>query len=122
MIFSLTPPATPGAAWKEAALHVFSHRVGGITPNYPLSLEANGTLYGTTRYGGVLHGRGNGTLFALTPASGGTYQHTVLYTFSQPLGGQQPGSGVIIDNGGNLYGVATYGGYSGNGVVYRVNK
>ncbi len=87
-------------------------------------LDAGGTLYGTTRYGRARrprHGQGNGTLFALTPVAG-TYQETILLAFSNPADGQQPESGVVLDSAGSMYGVATYAGYSGYGVVYRVTK
>ena len=58
-------------------------------------------------------------VFKLTP--GGT--ETVLYSFcslSNCSDGAEPFAGLIADSAGNLYGTASAGGTSGNGVVFKL--
>ena len=76
-------------------------------------------LYGTTGYGGGTGcgGQGCGTVFRL--AADGT--ETVLYAFHGHKDGQNPSSGVIEDEAGNLYGSTTSGGDThGNGTVFKL--
>jgi uncharacterized repeat protein (TIGR03803 family) len=62
-IFELAPPASPGGNWTETILHSFAGGSDGYQPN-EVVLGSNGTLYGTTWYGGT---SGYGTVFSLTP-------------------------------------------------------
>jgi len=50
--------------WKEKLLHHFGVRHDGSYPNYGLSFDAAGNLYGTTPVGGT---GGQGMVFQLTP-------------------------------------------------------
>ncbi|HVN69223.1 MAG TPA: choice-of-anchor tandem repeat GloVer-containing protein [Candidatus Binatia bacterium] len=59
-IFSIS---TAGA---ESVVHGFAGGTDGMEPEAPL-LDVNGTLYGTTEYGGRSEGDCCGTIFALTP-------------------------------------------------------
>lgn len=65
-IFRLAP--RPGSPWAEAILHDFTAAGDGATP-YGLTMDANGTLYGTTSAGGALgDGRwGYGGVFQYVP-------------------------------------------------------
>lgn len=65
--------------------------------------DAAGNLYGTTAVGA---GHGGGTVFELTPHSGGNWTETILYSFSSNTAG--PYAPVTFDTAGNLYGT-TYG-------------
>ena len=74
-VFSVTPSGT------EKVLHSFSSPPDGALPAAPL-IDVNGTLYGTTQYGGVHKNTcsGNcGTVFSITPS--GTEK--VLYSLGQ---------------------------------------
>ncbi len=62
-VFKLTPPTTPGGAWTETILHSFTGQNGEGSIPGPLTLSANGVLYGPTFSGGG----GAGTIFALQP-------------------------------------------------------
>ena len=87
-------------------------------PSFPLgSLVADtaGNLYGTSLV--TDGGRGCGTVFKLSPQSGGGWQFTVIHTFSGS-GGCQPSGGLIIDASGNLYGTTSGSGASGGGTVF----
>jgi uncharacterized repeat protein (TIGR03803 family) len=57
-VFSITTSGT------ESTLHSFGAGYDGANPSAGL-IDVNGTLYGTTRYGGGVNN--NGTVFALTP-------------------------------------------------------
>ena len=45
----------------------------------------------------------------------------MLHTFATPPRGAKPTSGLIADSSGNLYGTASAGGASNNGVVYKLS-
>ena len=95
-VFSITPSGT------ETILHAFTGNPDGSQPApWPL-LNVNGTLYGTTEYGGATN---NGTIYSITPS--GT--ETVLYSFKGPPDGAFPASDLTYVNG-TLYGTTAHGG------------
>jgi uncharacterized repeat protein (TIGR03803 family) len=113
--FQLTPKA--GGSWAEKVLHTFSNN--GTDGTYPggMIFDAAGNLYGTTGAGGA-YGEGiwyfGGTAFELSPAADGNWTEKILYDFGGGDVGFSPGSPLIFDAAGNLYG-STFsgGGYSG---------
>ena len=102
--------ATSGWAYK--VLYAFRNS-RGKNPAAPL-LDINGTLYGTTKYGGT---NNNGTVFAIPPNAHGIA--TLLHDFGASGDGVQPASG-LLDVDGTLYGTTVYGGASGAGTVYTI--
>lgn len=118
--------ASPGpafAASKEKVLHEFTLQ-SGITPTAALTLGSNGNLYGTTSSGGgshcTVHG-GCGTVFQLTVGKNGKWSERVLHSFrSDGRDGVGPGSGVIFDSLGNLFGTTLGGGADGAGTVFEL--
>jgi len=66
IVFSLTPPASPGGAWSESILWDFTQGADGAIPNGGL-LFIQGRLYGTTSLGSTDAGPSGGSVFALTP-------------------------------------------------------
>jgi len=112
--FELTPAS--GGAWTETVIHAFDYFPDGYSPNGNLIFDSSGNLYGTTEYGGNVD---LGTVFELTPASGGGWTETVLYFFTNGIDtGAQPVGGLIFDAAGNLYGIAYAGGPGGGGAVF----
>ncbi|MGA9944519.1 MAG: choice-of-anchor tandem repeat GloVer-containing protein [Candidatus Cybelea sp.] len=107
---------------QETVLHSFAYPpVDGENPETSL-VDVNGTLYGTTNYGGA--GLYFGTIFSISTS--GTEK--VLYSFAGGSDGAHPGASVI-DVNGTLYGTTSYGGsgcftshglYSGCGTVFAV--
>jgi uncharacterized repeat protein (TIGR03803 family) len=82
--------------------------------------DQKGNLYGTTQWGGD-NGLGNesGAVFKLTPDG----KETVLYSFCTQdncYDGNEPEAGLTLNERGNLYGTAQYGGAYGGGVVFKV--
>jgi uncharacterized repeat protein (TIGR03803 family) len=117
-VFELTPQA--GGGWTESILHNFeAGSTDGYLPSAGLIFDATGNLYGTTIGGGGIRG---GTVFKLTPAAGGVWNETLLYTFSSSkLGnGASPAASLIFDADGNLYGTTAFGGAHDLGTVFEI--
>jgi uncharacterized repeat protein (TIGR03803 family) len=116
-IFKLSPSS--GGAWTESILYSFTGLSDGSMPVAPLIFDASGNLYGTTGYGGT---SSNGVVFEFTPNAQGTWSESVLYNFAGGTDGSTPGSPLIFDSAGNLYGT-TYrgGGFTGGaGTVFEL--
>lgn len=85
-------------------------------PYAPLTMDANGNLYGTTLSDAA-------GVFKLTPSNGG-WSYTNLHTFclSGPPCSDGDGlmSTVVMDASGHLYGTTSQGGALGYGVVWEI--
>ena len=115
-IFELTPQK--GGGWTEKIVHSFCSQpncTDGDDPRGTLVFDTAGNLYGTTVQGGAygIGSGGYGTVFELSPASGGDWTHTVLYSFGNGTDAAIPFSGLIFDASGNLYGTTTSEIYNG---------
>ena len=118
LVFTATLMFASGArgASTEQVLYSFQGGTDGINPVGSVVFDQAGNLYGATNYGGGTNdnctiGGTCGTVFQLTPQSGGWIE-SLLYVF-QGKGnndGEIPGGGLIFDGKGNLYGVTGYGG------------
>ena len=127
-VFELTPNGD-GNRWKEKVLYRFTGRDGSV-PHAGLIFDKVGNLYGTTLYGGSgLCSNGSysgcGTVFELTPRTGGGWTAKVLYHFTGHEDGGYPIAHLIFDQGGNLYGTTFAGGsdsdcYQGCGTVFKL--
>jgi uncharacterized repeat protein (TIGR03803 family) len=101
----------------SGAYKVLHNFTGGADGGYPRSgviRDAAGNLYGTTAGGGTANW---GVVYKLDPSG----NETVLYSFSGGADGGYPGTGVIRDAAGNLYGTTVYGGTANAGVVYKLD-
>lgn len=89
----------------------------GATPNSGALIQGtDNKLYGTTKGGGMY---GAGVIYQLTPQ--GVF--TVLHDFGDPNypnDGSYPDAGLLQATNGNLYGVTTYGGSNGYGVIFQL--
>lgn len=99
-VFSMT---TDG---KETVLHNFVGGADGDEPNGKLT-EVNGTIYGTTRYGGgcKIDSLGCGTVFRITTDG----KERVIYSFQGHSDAETP-TGTLLDVNGTLYGTSQAGG------------
>jgi len=121
-VFNLQPPAHATASaltsWTDTILYGFA---GGSDGTYPISadvvFDSAGNIYGTTPTGGDSN---NGTVYELSPSNGG-WAEKVLYSFPGQPDGASPTSGVILDPGGNLYGVTYLGGALNLGAIYELS-
>jgi len=113
------------AADTEKVIYSFTGGLDGSNPASQLIFDKVGNAYGTTVTGGAYD---CGTVFELTPMSGGKWQQSVLYSFSCFGDGKNPYGGVTFDGSGNLYGTTVAGGSGGDctgdgcGVVYKLTQ
>lgn len=114
VVFSIKP-----ASGQENVLYAFTgiSSRDGASPSAPL-VNVNGTLYGTTQYGGI-RGRydntGSGTVFSVTRSG----KETVLHRFVDDLDGTRP-MAALINVKGTLYGTTWSGGAHDVGTVYKI--
>ena len=116
-VYELTPGS--GGKWKETVLHRFDNNgKDGITPGAgALFMDTSGNLYGTTESGGCC----GGVVYQFTPKPGGGWKEAILHNFKPGRGGSFPGSGVVMDKSGNLYGTTVDGGGPNScGVIYKL--
>ncbi len=114
VIFKVDP------AGNFTVLHSFTGGTDGSGPSGLIS-DGQGTLYGATIWGGADangcdDGPGCGVVFKIDRDG----NETVLYNFTGGIDGGNPLSGVILDNAGQLYGTASFGGAHGAGVVFKL--
>jgi len=100
---------------KETVLYSFTGTPDGEHVSRNLLRDKAGNLYGVAYEGGA---SGFGAVFKLDRAG----KESILYSFGAGTDGEYPGSGLIADAAGNLYGTTGYGGASGNGTVYKLSK
>jgi len=118
-VFELTPKED--GFWTEKVLHSFGHGDSGSYPSAGMIFDRSGNLYGTTENGGA---HGVGTVFELKPVAGGKWTETVLHSFKEGADGgypNDPGSGLIFDKSGNLFGTTENGGPYDEGTVFEID-
>jgi uncharacterized repeat protein (TIGR03803 family) len=90
----------------------FGYDADGRRPYSNLAVGGNGSLYGTTCFGGT---NGFGTVFKINPDGSG---YVVLKEFTG-TNGIYPCGRLVVD-GGMLYGATSFGGDFGYGTVFRL--
>jgi uncharacterized repeat protein (TIGR03803 family) len=97
--------STTGKRDKESILYRFQGSPDGANPFGGLVADSSGDLYGTTFDGGS---NGFGTVFELSP-TGSEYTESILYSFLENGGPDNPLAGLIERNG-TFYGTSELGG------------
>lgn len=123
-VFELSPSSKKGSPWSEAILYSFNGdsdtNFDGAVPEGGLIFDRKGNLYGTTLAGGYSCNEQapycGGTVFQLTaPAvKGNPWTETLLTDFAPSAaaeGASIPGTALIFDKQGNLYGTSEFGGF-----------
>lgn len=119
------------SGWTFAPLYNFAALPDGSFPDGKLIFGPNGSLFGTTRQGGVLNSgvcstAGCGTVFALRPPATFCRSATCLwsehqlYTFTGSDDGASPTGDLAFDAAGDLFGTAYTAGASGGGTVWAL--
>jgi uncharacterized repeat protein (TIGR03803 family) len=91
----------------------------GEGPDGSLIADAAGDLFGTTSSGGS---NGDGTVFEIVETkSGYASAPTTLVSFTG-ADGLSPGTDLIADADGNLFGTTDAGGTGGDGTVFEITK
>jgi uncharacterized repeat protein (TIGR03803 family) len=94
---------------KETVVYAFQGSPDGGYPMGGVIRDGSGNLFGTTSVGGSGNCRdypGCGTIFKIDTNG----KETVLYSFTGGKDGAEPEDALVMDNAGNLYGTAPYGG------------
>lgn len=121
-----------GSSWTLNPLYKFSGP-DGSNPSSRVIMGPDGSLYGTTVYGGAAN---YGVVFRLQPSPSACksalcpWKETVLYSFTGGSDGAYPTYGdLAFDHAGNIYGTTNVGGntagncslYGGCGVVFELS-
>jgi uncharacterized repeat protein (TIGR03803 family) len=123
-LFTCLASCAPRSSASDSikTLYSFAETPDGRYPQGSLVRDTSGNLYGTTYSGGS---KNNGTVFEVSPATGGTWTERILYNFAGGNDGANPTAGLALDQEGNLYGAAVYGGNKacsgGCGTVFRLH-
>jgi uncharacterized repeat protein (TIGR03803 family) len=113
-VYQLSPASS--GQWTETIVYGFT---GGTDGSYPLStitLDSTGNLYGTTS----TSSNGRGTVYEISPSSGGGWSEQTLHTFTGADGGEPNGT-LIFNPAGNLLGTSATGGGNNFGDVWELS-
>jgi len=114
-VFELT---NSGGSWSEATILAFD----GADGEYPAAglIDSSGTfLFGTTPQGDT---NGWGNAFILSNL-GGSWTSATIWAFGGVAAdGRLPGSDLIMDSSGDLYGTTFQGGASDYGTVFQLTE
>lgn len=116
------------SGWTQSLPYIFHGGTDGRSPNASLIFDHAGNLYGTSSDGAS---GGGGTVFELSPAGGGGWTYSLLYSFigSRTLscpnpgnqsGGPGPWAPLIMDGAGNLYGTTLCDGAHQFGNIFKL--
>jgi len=112
------------SGWKLTLLYAFTDGLDGGHPNGGITIGPDGSLYGTTNYGGT---HGYGVVYKLQPPVAQCrsalcyWTETVLYNFSGQDDGAGPQGNLVFDGDGNLYGTALAAVNGTHGALYMLS-
>jgi hypothetical protein len=120
-IYKISPEA--GGGWHLSVLHAFTGASDGGQPFSNLIFDSAGNLYGTASIGGSYTNckLGCGTVYKLSPTTGGGWHFTTLFEFNAE-DGEGPVAGLAMDASGHLYGTTSGGGPSRSGVAFKLSR
>jgi uncharacterized repeat protein (TIGR03803 family) len=105
------------AGGREKVVHVFD-AAPSENPMTMLIEDQQHNLYGTTFYDS---NHGAGSVYELSPLSGGGWGYRVLHVFKEAEGCYPEGK-LLMDDAGTLYGTTYDGGAHNCGTVYRLKR
>jgi hypothetical protein len=101
-VYELSPDGSGG--YSASLVYRFNSDYDGNDPG-PVIVDGQGNLYGANSNGG----NGFGFIYEASPTSGGGWSVTHIHDFVG-TDGSLPGSALIMDSSGNLYGTTQMGG------------
>ncbi len=108
-----------GGAWTQTVIHGFNGN-DGYGPGAGLTFDQQGNLYGMTPVGGP---NGLGVIYQLRPQPDGSWKLKIVHAFTGGKDGSSGSAGrLLLDNAGNLYGVATTGGANQKGTAFKLTQ
>ena len=112
------PDASASSSYQ--VLHVFSKAGDGVEPMAGVQANAAGDLFGSTEFGGA---HGFGSIFRLLPPLSGktTWTEKVIFSFADGKDGGFPGSGLSINDRGQLLSSSLMGGSANHGNIFRLS-
>jgi uncharacterized repeat protein (TIGR03803 family) len=117
VIYKLT---NSGGTWSQRVIHNFTGGKDGSGPGAGLTLDEHGNLYGMTPTGGAY---GLGVIYQMRPGQGGVWKLRVIHAFTGGLDGGTASAGrLLLDDAGNLFGVATVFGANGKGTAFKLTR
>ena len=120
-VYKLSPDKQ--GTWVETTLYSWpAPSIDYDGPLASLTLDASGTLYGTTSSDNPCTTNW-GSVFQIQPADGNWKERDIHRFCGQGYGGRRPGYGALVfDPAGNLYGTASEGGRgTDQGVVFKLS-
>lgn len=114
-VFELTQNSD--GTWTENTIHKFgSYPADGQSPSSGLTVDSAGAFYGTTLFGGAIY---TGTVYSLTPKSGGGWIYRQLYNFDGVVQ-LKPDGGITLGKAHTLFGVTLDDTTPYSGGVYEI--
>ncbi len=109
--------AQVNGVWTETILYTFAGSIGR-NPDGPLVRDSAGNLYGATFSGGSA---GGGMIFQLSPPakSGGRWTLSTILNLDSSTG-TGPGTPLVIDKSGTIYGETSHFGGGGEGNIFQL--
>lgn len=123
LIFLFLTLSGTALAGTPQTIYTFTGSPDADFPNGGVVRGADGTLYGTTYYGGT---DGLGTVYKISP----TGQESVIHSFAGGTDGAHPAAALFLGQQGAVYGTTEYGGTGncsdsqgvGCGTVFQVGS
>ncbi|HEY3639180.1 MAG TPA: choice-of-anchor tandem repeat GloVer-containing protein [Rhizomicrobium sp.] len=100
---------------RMRVIHTFGSKGGDGAEPYAGVIDVNGTLYGTTEWGGTY---GYGTVYAIDAKAG---TETILHSFNDNRQDGFNPTADLLELNGVLYGTTPYGGLNSAGTVYSID-
>ena len=117
-VYKLSPSGT--GSWEETILYSFRGSPDGAYPfSYPTYNPDDGSLYGTTQYGGA---NGDGTVFRLSPKPDGSWSEKILFDFAGENGASPKGPLLLVQQGQTILGTTSTGGAFAQGTVFLLHE